>query len=287
HETNPKTNTRVAKVSFHEAKLKAILDKLLKQTTVAPTPTIVNNGVVIQQGENGWQAKDSHSLAYILKALIRRQTNVSIPGEVKIPLVAVSPSVIDQAPSISAPAPVTQMGTGGVHLTFDDGPGAHTEQVLDVLSRYNVHATFYVIGRNVQRYPGTMQRIKNEGHTIGNHTFTHADLTVLSEAGVRQELASTQAAIEQACGVTPSAFRPPYGAENGIVRSIAASMGMSVDLWSVDPNDWAAPGSSEITQRVLATTRPGAVVLLHVLNQQTVDALPSIIEGIRAQGYTL
>lgn len=132
-----------------------------------------------------------------------------------------------------------------------------------------------------------MQRINNEGHKIGNHSFSHPDLTQLSRDRVVQELASTQAAIQAACGVTPTVFRPPYGAESQTVREVAASLGLSVDLWSVDTRDWAQPGSGVITQRALAGSSPGAVILLHVLHQQTVAALPSIIQGIRAQGFTL
>lgn len=273
----------VAQISFDEAKLNAAVDEVVKKAVVAPQPRIMNGNQVVQQGKDGVRIEDSHAAARVLSALMQRQTGAASPDIADIPLATVSPPVVQQAVN----NPRTRTGTGLVRLTFDDGPGAYTEQVLNILKRYNVHGTFYVIGRNVQRYPGTMQRIKNEGHTIGNHSFTHANLSHLSRSGVQQELANTQEAIRAACGVTPTAFRPPYGAQNQTVREVAASMGMSVDLWSVDTRDWAQPGSSVITQRVLAGTGPGAVVLLHVLNQQTVNALPSIIEGVRAQGYTL
>lgn len=276
-------NKTTAEVAFDETKLNAIVDEVLKRAVVAPQPTIMNGSQVVQQGKEGIRAEDSHAVARVLAVLIQRQTGVAVPDEAQIPLVKVNPPVVQQIIN----NPRTRTGTGLVRLTFDDGPGAYTEQVLDILKRYNVHATFYVIGRNVQGHPGTMQRIRNEGHSIGNHSFTHADLTRLSRAGVQQELASTQAAIQAACGITPTGFRPPYGAQNQTVREVAASMGMSVDMWSVDTRDWARPGSSVITQRVLAGTGPGAVVLLHVLNEQTVSALPSIIEGVRRQGFTL
>ncbi|MDN5274985.1 MAG: Polysaccharide deacetylase [Candidatus Saccharibacteria bacterium] len=273
----------VAQVSFDEAKLNAIVDGVVKQVVVAPTPTIMNGRQVIQQGKSGLQVEDTHTLEHVLTALIQRQTGVATPDVAQIPLVAVNPPVVQQFVA----SPQTHTGTGLIRLTFDDGPGAHTEQVLDILSKYNVHATFYAIGRNVQRYPATMQRIVREGHQIGNHSFSHTDLANLSRVGVVQELVSTQQAIQAACGVTPTAFRPPYGSLNQTVREVASSMGMSTDLWSVDPRDWAQPGSSVITQRVLGADRAGAVVILHVLYQQTVDALPAIIEGIRAQGYSL
>lgn len=283
---DPKGNNKpTAQLTFDEAKLNAIIDDVLKRAVVAPQPTIMSGGKVVREGKPGVRTEDSHSLTRILSVLIQRQARAAAPDEAVIPLVVVPPQVVQQV--VSSPQPRTRTGTGHVRLTFDDGPGAYTEQVLDILKRYNVHATFYVIGRNVERYPGTMRRIASEGHRLGNHSYSHADLARLSRAGVLQELSSTQNAIRQTSGVTPTAFRPPYGSLNGTVRDVAASLGMSVDLWSVDTRDWAQPGSSVIAQRAISGAGPGAVILLHVLHQQSVNALPSIIEGIRAQGYTL
>ena len=280
--TDPSKAT--AQITFDESKLNAVVDDVVRRAVVAPKPTIMNRGRVIQQGQSGVSTEDSHSLARVLAALVARQTGANAPDEAQIPLVTVSPPVVQQRQQASTR---TRTGTGLVRLTFDDGPGGYTDQILDILKRYNVHATFYVIGRNVPSYPGQMQRTKNEGHTICNHSHTHANLARLSRGGVEQELSNAQAAIKQTTGITPSCFRPPYGSHNQTVREVAASMGMSVDMWSIDTRDWARPGSSVITRRVLDNTHGGAVVLLHVLNQQTVAALPSIIEGIRAQGYTL
>lgn len=270
-------------LTFDEAKLNATVDEVLSKVVTAAQPTIMSGGVIIQQGKPGIQAQDEHSITHVLTALVQRQTGAANPDEVQIPLVTIESTIVQRQQPVSS----NRTGTGLVRLTFDDGPGAYTEQILTILGRYNVHATFYVVGRNVERYPSTVRRIVNEGHRIGNHSYTHSNLTLLSAAGVEQELTSTQTAVRQASGVTPTGFRPPYGAVNGTVRNVAASLGMSIDMWSVDPRDWAQPGSSVITQRVLSATGPGAVVLLHVLNAQTVDALPSIIQGIRAQGFTI
>lgn len=282
---NDPTKTTV-QVTYDEAKLNAIVDEVVGRAVVTPKPTIMSGGKVIQQGKDGIKTEDSHALAHVLKALIQRQTGAAAPDAANIPLVKVTAPVVVQQPKASS-TPRTRTGTGGIHLTFDDGPGGYTNQILDILKRYNVRATFYVIGRNVESYPDTMKRIKNEGHRIGNHSYSHPDLAKLSRGGVVNELTKTQEAILAACGVKPTAFRPPYGSHNATVRSVAAEMGMSVDMWSIDTRDWAKPGSSVITRRVLDNTHSGGVVLLHVLNQQTVQALPSIIEGVRAQGYTL
>jgi peptidoglycan/xylan/chitin deacetylase (PgdA/CDA1 family) len=278
---NPKKTT--IQLVFDESKISAAIDSVVKQAVVDAKPTIMNGSIVIQEGKSGVRLKDNNTTQYVLAALEQRQKGSSQPDTVQIPLVAVEPRVIQQAIS----DPRLRTGTGNIRLTFDDGPGAYTEQVLNILSRYNVHATFYLIGRNVTQNPGTVQRIVNEGHRVGNHSFSHPNLTYLSRAGVVQELRSTQEAIRSASGVTPTAFRPPQGAVNHTVREVAASMGLSIDLWSVDPQDWTQPGAGVITQRVLSHEGPGSVVLLHSLYRQTVDALPGIIEGIRAQGYTL
>jgi peptidoglycan/xylan/chitin deacetylase (PgdA/CDA1 family) len=279
-------NKLVAQITFDEAKLNALVDATLGPVVVVAKPTIMSGNKIIKQGVAGVQAEDSHGVARVLAALLQRQTGAANPDEVQIPLVSISPPVVQQA-SQGGASVNRGTGSGAVHLTFDDGPGYYTDQILDILKRYNVHATFYVVGRNVSPYSAQMQRMVSEGHRVGNHTFNHANLTLRSRAGVLEELQDTQEAVRNACGVTPSAFRPPYGAVNAAVRDVAGGLGLSVNLWSVDPRDWAQPGSSVIAQRVLDDVRPGAVVLLHVLHQQTVSALPSIIEGIRARGYTL
>ncbi|HEY5695704.1 MAG TPA: polysaccharide deacetylase family protein [Candidatus Saccharimonadales bacterium] len=287
---NPKDPKKpTVQISFDTAKLNAIVDGVVAPAVVAPQPTIVNRGKVVRPGTSGLQPQDDHPITSVMSALLQRQTGSAAPTTVQVPMVKVDPPTV---PAAAVPTPAPQpstgtRGTGTVYLTFDDGPGQYTEQVLDILKKYNVHATFYLIGRNVQSYPQSVARIVKEGHTVGNHSFTHRDLSTLSAAEVLTELTSTQQAIKQASGVAPVHFRPPYGAQNQTVKNQAASLGLSDDMWSVDPRDWSQPGSSAITQRVLSQTGAGSVVLLHVLHQQTVDSLPAIIEGIRAKGYTL
>lgn len=270
-------------LTFDESKLNAIIDDLGKQAAIAAQPTIMSGAQVVKQGTEGRQVKEGASGALVLSALIERQTGAHNLQTVDIPMTQVSPPVVHQ----DAGNVTNRTGTGLIRLTFDDGPGGYTHQILDILARYNVHATFYVIGRNIGGHVDQMQRTVNEGHTVANHSYSHANLATLSAAGVDSEISNTQTAILQSTGVTARNFRPPYGAQNATVRSVAASHGLSIDMWSIDPQDWARPGSAAIKNRVLSRTHPGAVILLHVLNSQTVDALPGIIEGIRAQGYTL
>lgn len=275
--------TALPRVSFDKTKLAPLVDSLTKEASIEPIPTLMSGDQVVRPGTPGLAPKDKEPVDRIIQALQSRQSNLPAPLTVEIPMESVPPPVIKNANNDL----LARTGTGSVYLTFDDGPGAYTEQILDILKRYNVHATFYVIGRNASNKASTMQRIRDEGHTIGNHSYSHADLSRLNKTQILQELTSTQTAIQQACGVIPTAFRPPYGAINSTVREAAASLGLSVDLWTIDTDDWMQPGTNEIVRRVLGRDRASSVVLLHVLHSQTVDALPAIIEGIRAQGYTL
>lgn len=271
-----------AQITFDKQKLKSYVDGVVSQAAYAPKPTIVVGGQVVQQGTKGLGINDRQPINKVMEALQQRQKDPDSSGEVKLAMVVIEPPVVHQAPP-----PQLRTGTGLVRLTFDDGPGYYTDHILDILRRYNVKATFYVLGNRVHAYAGQMQRKKNEGHTIANHSFTHANLARLSRAAVHRELADTQTVIQQTTGVTARGFRPPYGATNQTVREVAASLGLSIDMWSVDPKDWAQPGSGVITRRVLEALHPGAVVVLHVNNPQTVQALPGMIEGIRRLGYTL
>jgi peptidoglycan/xylan/chitin deacetylase (PgdA/CDA1 family) len=181
----------------------------------------------------------------------------------------------------------SQRAAGIVRLTFDDGPvRTNTPRVLNVLSRYRVKATFFVVGQKARRYPRLVNREYREGHSVQNHTYTHPDLTTLGPVKTRQELRATNRAIKAAGVPRPNRFRPPYGVTNARVRSAGASLGLIQTLWSVDPRDWADPPASVICRRVVSNVRPGSIVLLHDgSGANTEEALPCIIKRLRAQGY--
>jgi peptidoglycan/xylan/chitin deacetylase (PgdA/CDA1 family) len=204
-----------------------------------------------------------------------------------------------ETPGAQAFGPVLARGRADqpvVALTFDDGPSPYTAQVLDILARYQVKATFFVIGMNVEKYPDLVRRIVTEGHTIGNHTYSHPLLGPLESPGrFQHELDRADMAIQAATGVRPVLFRPPRGLRSPWMIHLALNKGYQVVMWSVSPDDWRRPSPAVITGRVLARVRPGAIILLHdgleTLGnphmQHTVDALPDIIEGLQARGYRL
>jgi peptidoglycan/xylan/chitin deacetylase (PgdA/CDA1 family) len=172
-------------------------------------------------------------------------------------------------------------------MTFDDGPRpGTTTQLLDILKQRNIKATFFMIGINVVAHPEIVRRVLAEGHEIGNHTWTHPQLSKLSNQQVTEELTKTQEAIKNACGFTPTLMRPPYGAITKPQREwIEKEFGLNVILWSVDTNDWRRPGASVISRRVIQGAKPGAIILQHDIHQQTVDAMPAALDALLAKGY--
>ena len=178
-----------------------------------------------------------------------------------------------------------------IALTFDDGPYPYyTAQILAILQRYQVHATFFCIGKNVQNYPLLVQREYAAGNVVGNHTWDHADLTKLSWVGVQREITSASTAIQNTIGVVPTLFRPPYGAITIGVRTQILQLHLIPVMWSVDTEDWQRPGSGAVIGAALARASDGGIILMHDgggNRLQTVIALPRIIEGLRLCGYEL
>ena len=189
----------------------------------------------------------------------------------------------------SKPATYTQVRVDQpyIAMTFDDGPSAATTpRMLDILKQRNIKATFFLIGENAAANPDIVRRILADGHEIGNHSWTHPQLSKLSDDRVTTEISKTQDAIKEASGFTPTILRPPYGAITARQREwIEDRFGLSIILWSVDPFDWKRPGASVITQRILSQVRPGAIILSHDIHKQTVDAMPATLDALAAKGY--
>jgi peptidoglycan/xylan/chitin deacetylase (PgdA/CDA1 family) len=178
-----------------------------------------------------------------------------------------------------------------VALTFDDGPWpGTTEQILEILARQHTPATFFLVGRQVQRQPALVRRVQVAGMAIGSHSFGHPQPFDQLRAGrIRDEIASGHRTLER-LGIRPVGFRPPGGAASSAVVAAAAGLGHRTILWSVDSGDWR-PGVTphQLVQQVLTAVRPGAIVLLHDgggNRSVTVAALPSIIDGLRRLGLT-
>lgn len=160
-------------------------------------------------------------------------------------------------------------------------------EMLDVLDRYGVKATFFLTGRWARLYPELAEEIAVRGHEIGNHGLSHAHPTQLSRAQLAELISGATEVLRQATGVSPvPLFAPPYGEQNRRVVEVAAQHGYYTTLWTLDTIDWQDPPPDTIVQRVVPRARDGAIVLMHP-KPQTLEALPRMIEGLRAQGFTL
>jgi peptidoglycan-N-acetylglucosamine deacetylase len=184
-------------------------------------------------------------------------------------------------------------GSRQLALTYDDGPNdPHTMRLLEVLARHDVHATFFMVGRYVQRQPEIVREVAAAGHVVGNHTFAHPLLTLKSEGQIRQELSQCRAALQDAIGEHSNLFRPPFGGRRPAVFRMARELGLQTVMWNAMGNDWNAPPAAVIEQKIAKQVRGGNVILLHdgghkqmgADRSQTVLATERLITRYRAEG---
>ncbi len=170
-----------------------------------------------------------------------------------------------------------------IALTFDDGPYPKvTGHILDVLEKNGVCATFFVLGSRIEGHEDMLTRMDELGCEIGNHSFSHADLTRLSKADCQRELSDTDAEIRRVTGHEASVVRPPYGYYNKAVRSAADR---PLILWTVDTNDWRGKAPGEIADYVIQQAKEGSVILMHDQQTQTADAMEMIIPTLIEEGF--
>lgn len=176
-----------------------------------------------------------------------------------------------------------------VALTFDDGPSPTlTPRVLDILKQHNAKATFFVVGRSVEKNKDILARAVAEGHEIGSHTWSHIRMTSSGTAKVVSEMDRSCAAIKNATGFAPKVMRPPYGAVNANIVSLMKSRyGMPTIMWDVDTRDWQHPGVSVVINRAVGQARPGSIILLHDIHESTLRAVEGVVTGLQARGFRI
>ena len=184
-----------------------------------------------------------------------------------------------------------------VALTFDDGPNEpYTSRLLDILKREHVRATFFLIGTNVRRFPGSVARIVRDGHVVGNHSDTHPlGFALEPQSQLRREVDNAETSIYAAGGVYPSLFRPPNGLRSPWLMNVLSGDSLVAVTWDDAPRDWEPAPASELVKRTLEQVHPGAIILLHdgmnltheADQSETVKAIPAIIDSLRARGYRL
>ncbi len=176
-----------------------------------------------------------------------------------------------------------------IALTFDDGPHKkYTGQILDVLSEYQIKATFFVIGCNCEKNPELIRREISEGHEIGNHTYSHPHLTGIKQSKLKSEIEETERIIAEICDYKPRLFRPPEGVYSSAVSGTVEELDYIPILWTVDTLDWKMPSSEKIVSEVLGSVKSGSIILCHDYvsgKSSTVDALKIIIPKLLEEGY--
>lgn len=173
-----------------------------------------------------------------------------------------------------------------IALTFDGNPGEPTDLLLDLLAEYKAPSTFFLEGRRIHKFPDVVRRIAKDGHEIGDHTWTHAVLTDVSDAQIRDELRRTARAISGLTGTEPTLMRPPQGRTDDRVSKVSKELGMAQVLWTVTAKDYETDNTALITERVLDGVDRDGIILLHPLHKGTVPAMPSILKALSKQGYT-
>lgn len=181
-----------------------------------------------------------------------------------------------------------------IALTFDDGPHSiYTPQILEILNDFAIPATFFLIGSNVRSQPEIAEQILQSGYQIGNHTYTHPNLTKLENHQIEFEILETKKEIENTCGVTTHLMRPPYGLFNKKTLRIIDKTNHKAVIGDVYPRDTTLPGSSKIVKRVISRTRKGSVIILHdgvtyegMKRSQTVTAVRELIPLLQNNGFT-
>ena len=214
------------------------------------------------------------------------------PVPTKTPLkIIVTPKVINIKKKDKGEMKLEMVWRGPVNkkevaLTFDDGPSAKTtEKILNILKKNNIHATFFVIGKNAEHHPKLLKKIYDDGNEIGNHSYSHPNSSYLSPSKIRRELSKTDKIISKITGKKTHLFRPPSGNFGYNLSFIVASMKYIMVLWWVDTSDWREPGKEKVMRIIRNHLTNGAIILMHENHKTTIEALPDIINFIKKRGY--
>ncbi|PKG21761.1 polysaccharide deacetylase family protein [Niallia nealsonii] len=175
-----------------------------------------------------------------------------------------------------------------IALTFDDGPSPYTLQILQILKKFQIKATFFVTGESLSLHPEILQSVVLDGHTVGNHTLNHPDITKISQDDLHREIHSLNIAIKKIIQQDVKIFRPPYGAITKETYRAVYEIGLFPVLWNLDTNDWDLSQTEPIEDRVMRGLKEHNIILMHDgggPREQTVKALPGIIKSLKQKGY--
>lgn len=173
-----------------------------------------------------------------------------------------------------------------ISITFDCAWGGEDiPKLIEILKRYNIKATFFVVGDWADKYPENIKLLHNNGHDVANHSDKHLDMTALSESQIKEDMEKASSKITVLTGVRNNLFRAPYGSYNNRLIQTAKSLGYYTIQWDVDSLDWKDLGVSAIVERVTSKVKNGSIVLFHNDTKYTLEALPEVIENLKVKGY--
>lgn len=218
---------------------------------------------------------------------MRRKSSIRLKKVIKIFAVLMAAIVLCGAAvmrdRLSAKAAGDMEDSRKIAITFDDGPHPYyTEQLLDGLKERGVKATFFVTGMHAEQYPDVIRRMNDEGHLIGNHTYSHMQLSSSNSDVFKEELIRTNDAIEQLTGQEVQYVRPPYGTWD---KKFEKELNMFPVLWTVDPLDWCSDNVAGIVQKVTSKVKENSIILMHDEYKSTVTAALQVIDELMEEGY--
>ena len=229
-----------------------------------------------------------------IRSVLRRHRRLAGPLALALAVVAIfwvvnSPSVVGaSASSRKLPVYCVKRDNKAVSLTFDAAWGNEdTQELIDILERYGVKATFFLVGQWVDKYPESVQALYDAGMEIGNHSNEHPHMAKLSQKQIQDEITACNEKIEGVTGECPTLFRCPYGEYNDTVIETVNGMGMTAIQWNVDSLDWKGIRADEILGRIKSGVVPGSIILFHNAAEHTPEALADIIEYLLAEGYEI
>lgn len=229
-----------------------------------------------------------------IRSILRRHRRLAAPLALALAVVAIfwivnSPGIVGaSAGARQLPVYSVKRDNKAVSLTFDAAWGNEdTQELIDILDRYGVKATFFLVGQWVDKYPESVEALKNAGMEIGNHSNEHPHMNKLTQKQIQDEISACNEKIESVTGESPTLFRCPYGEYNDSVIETVNAMEMTPIQWNVDSLDWKGLSAGEILDRVKSGVVPGSIILFHNAAEHTPEALADIIEFLLSEGYEI
>ena len=174
-----------------------------------------------------------------------------------------------------------------IALSFDDGPSAYTEHLMEILEENNCKATFFVMGYKVASYSQLLKRMVDHGSQVAGHTWNHPQLTRISSQSIIDELQPTHNAIFEVTGIYPTIYRAPYGSFNENVKNVSADLGLALIQWNIDPNDWRVRNADIVYNNIMKSVKDGCIICVHDTHGTTVQAMERVIPDLIEAGYNL